>query len=332
MLAGEKTILLCRKLEKGSRFLGGVFYILIVTLGFLVILELSLFVSISANHYLIVAILLYTMAIPFLALLRRSFTYLMIVPIPYLGSWIISIIYLSSFAIPIILGSAIVSSISIILPTLIHFFSRQRSMIRRLTMTSVSRTAMGFFSAIFFGLAIIILGPTVMESNVLNNTIYYIILLFAYAASGMIHINFAYRYRLVCRKINENRIEQKVSSIFKKIRKRFSDKEKDVDLLRYYLEDALNSFEEGNYENAFLSGYKIINEPTVVNPKEYVTDKREDFPSSFSDIRTILMHSRRRELEIDVKRIRLTKSKLFQYSLELLQRDFDFLEKISQKE
>lgn len=71
--------------------------------------------------------------------------------------------------------------------------------------------------------------------------------------------------------------------------------------------------------------YKVINEPTVIDPKERITDKRKSGPS-FSDIRTILMHSRRKKVEISPEKIRETKKRLPQYTMELLQRCFAFIE------
>lgn len=135
----------------------------------------------------------------------------------------------------------------------------------------------------------------------------------------------------MCKILNTNRIERKISIIWKKIDNRFSDHRENVDLLRYYFLDALRSFEEGSYEMAFLSAYKVINEETVVNPRNYVSDKREGEPSSFSEIRAILMHSRRKDIQINVRKIREIKKKLPQYCIEVLQRASAFLEKLSAK-
>jgi hypothetical protein len=66
-----------------------------------------------------------------------------------------------------------------------------------------------------------------------------------------------------------------------------------------------------------------------VDPKDYVSDKRNGKPESFSEIRTILMHSRRKETQIDVDKIKETKKELPYYCVELLQRDFEFLEILS---
>jgi len=80
---------------------------------------------------------------------------------------------------------------------------------------------------------------------------------------------------------------------------------------------------------AFLSAYKIIRDKTVVDPTNYISDKREGEPSSFSKIRAILVHSRRKRTEINPKTIRETKAKLPEYTLEVINRVMKFLEKIS---
>jgi hypothetical protein len=100
-------------------------------------------------------------------------------------------------------------------------------------------------------------------------------------------------------------------------------------LLDYNLTDAIERFEEGDYEMAFISGYKVICEVTVVDPKEYVSDQRKG-GLSFSDIRTILVHSRshRKYLQISPEEIKTTRRKLPQYCVELLHRCFTFMNRV----
>jgi len=195
-------------------------------------------------------------------------------------------------------------------------------------MASFSRYSIAAASAIFFMVGLLILGSPPVELNPLNKAIFYGALLLAFIMSSMLYVNSAYRYKKMCKGFGTNKIEQEMSAIWEKIGNRFSDKEKDVDLLRYYFTDAWRLFEEGAYENAFISAYKVINEETVVNPKEYVSDKREEEPASFSEIRTILLHSRRKKIQIDVKRIRETKRKLPQYCMELLNKCYSFLNEL----
>jgi len=123
-------------------------------------------------------------------------------------------------------------------------------------------------------------------------------------------------------------MDNEVSVVFKKIKANYSDKENDCDLLHYYFKDALFSFEQGDYEKAFLSGYKIIRESTVVDPKKYVNDKRNGSPSTFCEIRGTLMHSSNKHRRTEVEKIKKINPKLPEYSLEVIERAFEFLQKI----
>jgi len=133
----------------------------------------------------------------------------------------------------------------------------------------------------------------------------------------------------MCKVLKTDKIEKKTDVIWKKLIQKFPNKKEDVELLRYYFSDAIRQFEEGSYESAFLSAYKIIRDETVVDPTKYITDKRKGKPSSFAQIRAILMHSRRKRTEISPKTIRETKAKLPKYTLEVIERGAEFLEKIA---
>jgi hypothetical protein len=202
-------------------------------------------------------------------------------------------------------------------------------MIRGMSLSSISRFALGSFSMLFFAFGAFFLFTSEYEINFFSKTLYYAILTFAYLICNMTYVNSSYRYVLLSKKIGGHKIEKEITAILEKIKKKFGNKEKAIDLLSYYLKDALVSFEEGDYENAFLSGYKIINEPTVIKPIEYVTDKRDGLPSRFSEIRTALMHSSRDKHKIEVTTIKKTKSKLPYYSLEVIERATELLHTIT---
>ena len=120
-----------------------------------------------------------------------------------------------------------------------------------------------------------------------------------------------------------------MTTLFEKLSMKFPEKEDDVKLLKYYFLEAIRQFEEGSYEMAFLTAYKIIREQTVVNPKDYISDKREGKPSSFSEIRTILVHLKREHTKISPKQIAETRKKLPEYTLEIIQRAATFIEKLA---
>jgi len=304
-------------------------HLAIVIIGFFALFDLTLFLSVSTNQYLVVFILIYTILIPLLASIRHAHTYFVLLPVPYLGSWLISITYLSSFNIPVTHASILVSIIPVVITTLFHVFLRTRNMFGRVPMASFSRTGSALTSLIFFIGGQVILGLKPLEFDVTNKAIFYSVLLVAYILSSMIYVNSAYRYRVMCKTLGTNRIERKLSKIWKRIDNEFSNKKENVDLLQYYFLDALRLFEEGSYEMAFISTYKVINEPTVVDPKQCVKDERVGELSSFSEIRTILMHSRRKDVQINVRKIREIKKKLPQYCIELLRKASIFLEEVS---
>lgn len=227
---------------KESKFSIYISHILTVIIGFSALFCMTLIFSISASNYLIGLVLLYAVFFPVLILVRHSYTYFVLLPVPYLGSWVLSIVFLSSFAIPMLHGSILVSIVPAISATFIHLFSRMRSMIRTVPMMSASRSGAVFISALFFMVGTLILGPTPIQLDTPSKTIFYCSLLFAYTAFSMLYVNSAYRYRLICKVFKKNRIEPKLSEIWEKIRDKFSEREKDVDLLKYFFFKCITTF------------------------------------------------------------------------------------------
>jgi len=78
---------------------------------------------------------------------------------------------------------------------------------------------------------------------------------------------------------NTRKIEEKINAIWEKLMQKFPREKESIELLRYYFSEAIRLYEEGSYEMSFLSAYKIIREPTVVDPRQYISDKREGKPS-----------------------------------------------------
>jgi len=306
-----------------SHFLLGSF------LSFLILFCLTVLVSVLIVPYLFAFVLLYTGLFPFLLLVRHAYTYFVVLAVPYLGSWLMSVLLSVSFHFSALQTSIFASVISAILVTSAHVLSRDRYRVGPVPMSSLTRSWFAFTSAIFLVVSYSILNTQQSVVNDLNMLVFYGLLLSAYTGASMLYVNSFYRYRLMCRLLETNRMEHKTSELWKKVEKNFPDGKRAVDLLRFYFLESVNSFEEGDYEGAFMSSCKVINEPTVVNPKDYVTDKREGEPSSFSEIRTILLHSRRKKTEIDVRKVKETRRKLPLYCLEILERCFAFLERLT---
>ena len=301
--------------------------------GFLTLLFLTLMLLLGGifkflSLFLVMFISVYTISSPILVHFYRSvYTYIIILPIPFLGSWIISLMFFSSLNIPIILLCLLTSLISLGLVTIMHFMSKMQNIVlRRIPLAMLSREGAAFISLLLLCVSFPIFGST--ELNLPNRVTVYCMLLPFYAATSMIYVNSMYRYRLLCKKLNLKRIEPELFKLWDRIERKFVNQSENIDLLRYYFHNALAWFIGGDYEKAFMDGYKVIREPTVVDPTKYVNDKRKN-KRSFSEVRTILMHSKRRELKIDVKIIREVKRNLPQDCVDLLERDMIFLRKIA---
>ena len=304
--------------------------LLTITISFFVLTGLTLVSSVSVNVYFALILLLYTLIAPLLAYIHHSKTYFVVLPAPYLGSWFISVMFFTSLSIPFLFTVYLISAIPAIVVTIMHLFSRKRSMLLgRIPLSSLAKIGFAEASLIFLVLGLSILSLEAVKLDPFNKVIFYGLLLVMYCSSSLMYVNSAYRYRLICKMSNTRKIEEKINAIWEKLMQKFPREKESIELLRYYFSEAIRLFEEGSYEMSFLSAYKIIREPTVVDPREYISDKREGKPSSFSEIRAVLMHSRRRDIQINPKRIRETKTKLPQYALEIIERAIKFLEKLT---
>ncbi len=190
----------------------------------------------------------------------------------------------------------------------------------------LTRYGLGVSSGIFLLCILLLNHPTLLtETSVIQVSIF---LSIVYCATSLLSVNFTYRYKLLCENIIQNKIEEKIYFIRKKLDEKFPDKESDIDLLIYYFSEGVEMFINSDFEAAFMAGYKCIREETVVNPTEYVSDKRGEEVYSFSDIRAILTHSRRKKFNITVKEINKVRSDIPIYALEVLMRALDFLNKL----
>jgi len=304
--------------------------LMIVFISFLALFVLTFVSSMFVNVYVIVFILVYALLGPLLAFVRFEKTYFILLPIPYLGLWLVSAIFFTSINISFPLSIYLISTIPALLTTFMHLSSRMRNMLfNRIPMSSLARTGFAETSLIFLVLGLSILGLETVKLESFNKATLYGLLSVAYCSSSLTYVNSAYRYRLICKMLNTDRIEDKIAALWEKLLTKFPQKKDDIELLRYYFSEATRLFEEGSFEMAYFSAYKIIREPTVVAPKEYISDKREGEPSSFSEIRSILMHSRRKDTKVSPKQIREIKAKLPEYALEIIQRASTLIEKLA---
>ena len=298
--------------------------LILVFISFSALFILTYLLSMPVNLYVLVFISFYILAGPFLSTIHHKNTYFAVLPIPYLGLWLISVIYFTSINVPYTLYICLVSIIPALLTTYMHLFSRMRSMVfNRVPISYFAKTASAITSMVLLFLGLLILGSAPIKLEPSNKATLYVLLSVTYCSFTLTHINSAYRYRLICKTLNTSKVENKMAASFEELLTKFPQKKNKVNMLRYYFLEAIRLFEEGSYEMAFLTAYIIIRDTIVEDPKEYVSDKREGEPPSFSDIRAILVHSRQK-----YKQIAEIRKKLPGYTLEIIQRAATFIENL----
>lgn len=208
-----------------------------------------------------------------------------------------------------------------------HALTRGRTMFWKLPMASLARSGVAAVSVMLLGLGVVVFNPSVVVLDSTTELFFFSIVLLTYVGSSMLYINFSYRLFVLSNRLNVLHLEKVLSRIWKKIEKKYPNQRRDLDLLQYYFDESLRSFLEGDFEKSLISGYKVIREKTIVDPLEYIDDKRTNKPS-FGHIRNTLMHPRR-EGHIETDKIRQIIRNLFNDCLDLLEREFIFIKKIS---
>lgn len=308
---------------KQSWFLVILFLILIFTFSYFLLLYLQT----QANLFLGVAIL-WAILLPVLSSFPYSFSYIISLPSPIFGTWLLVMTLLEKyFNLSIYLMLlAVFSALSIVY--IIHALTRGRTIFWKIPMATMSRACIAGISVIFLALGMMLVNPSTFRLDAPSEIFYFSVVLFAYLTSSMLYINSSYRLFILSNRLGFLHLENELSKIWKEIQKKFPSEQKDLDLLQYYFYESLRCFLEGDFERCLIWGYKVIHEKTIVNPLEYVDDKRPNKPS-FSDIRNTLEHSRRGG-HVDTNEIRKIVKNLFNDCLDLLQREFVFIKKVSE--
>lgn len=312
--------------------------ILLISLSFLVFCLLSLLIAFNViSIYIIVVVLLYTLLGPLLGLISDARIYFALLPIPYAGIWLISLLFFFSLGGPYILSAYSASAISALMVTFVHLFSRMKNLLfNRFPLSRLSRIFFTETALIFLFTGLFLLGIEPVKLEPFNKVIFYGILSVFYCMSSLTYVNFAYRYRLLCRILNVNKVENKIVELSKRIEEKFPEKSEDIGLLRYYYLETVRLFTEGSYEVAYVSAYKIIetlkdiesskHKEKDAKEQQIVSDKREkkeDKPSRFSSIRGILVHS------TDPKKAMGIRAKLPDFTLEIIQKATEFIEELA---
>ena len=266
--------------------------------------------------------------LPVFSYLPYSFSYIVLLPSPIFGAWILIMTLIEKYAILLSYFRLLAFILSLLLVLTFHALTRRRTMFWKIPMASLSRSSIAAVSLIFFVMGIMLVNPSAFGLDITTELFYFLTLLLGYIASSMLYINYSYRLFVLSNRLNRLHLENALLARWREIEAKYPNQHRDIDLLQYYFGESFRCFLEGDFEKSFIWGYKVIREKTVVDPQEYVDDKRADKPS-FSEIRNTLEHSRRRG-HVDTSKIRQIVKDLFSDCLDLLEREFVFIEKVSE--
>jgi len=219
--------------------------------------------------------------------------------------------------------------LSLIVVGAFHVLTRRRAMVWRISMTSLGRTSSAVTSFLFFGVAVILVNPAAFVLETAQGFVLFSATLMGYIGSSLLYLNSSYRLFAVSSRLNVLHFEKELAKNWDKIERIYPNQQRDRDLLKHYFDESFQYYLEGNFESSLIWGYKVIREETVVDPLEYVNDRRINKPS-FGDIRNTLMHSRRRG-HVDPSRIKEIRKNLFHDCLDLLEREFLLIKRIAEQ-
>jgi len=218
--------------------------------------------------------------------------------------------------------------LSLLIVSFFHVLTRKRTMFLRIPMASLSRSSIAAISSILLFFGLMLVSPSTFRLDMANEIFYFSVVLLSYIALSMLYINSSYRLFALSNRLGTLNLENELSRIWNEIQRKYPERHEDLDLLEYYFSESLRCFLEGDIEKGYDWGYKVIREKTIVDPLKHVDDKRTDRPS-FGDIRNTLMHSRR-EGHVDKRKINQIRKNLFGDLLDLLEREFILIKRISE--
>jgi hypothetical protein len=260
----------------------------------------------------------WTIILPIVSVLPYSLTYILCLPSPIFGATILIMALMEKYSIFSGYSILIAFILSLLLISLFHMLTRKRTMLSRIPMASLSRIGLGSISLLLFVFCLMLINPSAFKLDVPNEMFYFFAILLSYIASSMLYLNYGYRLFALGNRLGILNPEKEFSETFKEIERKYPERRKDLDLLEYYFSESFRCFLEGDIEKGYDWGYKVIREKTIVDPLEYVDDKRAGKPS-FGDIRNTLMHSRRKG-HTDKSEISQIRKNLFNDLLDLLER------------
>jgi len=311
-------------LARHSWYVPTLFIILFVVLVY----SFSVFLQNQTSWFLTIT-LIWAIILPLISDLPYSGVYWVSIPSPFLGILFGLMSLVQKYIGLSVAWFLLVVLVSFTLVIGFHIGTRKRAVFWKFQMSSLSRLGIATSSVIFLALAMAVIYPSILATNLQNELFYFTVAILGYITTSMLYINSSYRYYVLSDRIGTNNLEKYLSGKWKNIEKRFSSEQQDLDLLQYYFHESYTSFLEGDFEKSFVWGYKVIREKTVVNPTEFVDDKREDKPS-FSEIRNTLQHSRREDTHIGTQTIKKVMKNLCDDALDLLEREITFIKKVAE--
>jgi hypothetical protein len=282
----------------------------------------------TSETLFLVIIILWAISLPIFSSFHHSFIYVISLPAPIFGSWFLLTNLLAKYVEFSGYWALAATGLSILLVFAFHFATRSKTMFWKASKSGLTRSSIAASSAIFIFFGIFVLNPSGFSLGISSEIFYFSVAFLAYVTSSMLNINYQFRVFALNNRIGVTNVQRKLTQVLAQIEKRFPDSQRDFDVLQYYFRESLTSFLDGDFERSFIWGYKVIREKTVVNPCEYVNDKREGKPS-LSDIRNTLEHSRRKG-HVDTTEIKKILRNLFGDCLDLLQREFELIKLIAE--
>ena len=270
----------------------------------------------------------WTLLLPVLASVPYGFKYIICLPSPIFGTWLLILPLIEKYFTLSIFSTSLMLAVSFFLVIFLHISTRERVMFWKIPLVSLSRGSIAAVSVMFFALGIMLVNPSLFSMDMPTELFFFSTTLLGYIASSMLYINSSYRMFVLSDRLEILNLDDEMSEVWTKIRTRYPNVPKDLDLLQYYFNESLRCFLEGDFEKSLVWGYKVIREKTIVNPTEYIDDKRVGKPS-FGDVRNTLMHPKR-EKQVDASKIRTMLKNLFNDCLDLLEREFVFIKKVSE--
>jgi hypothetical protein len=274
-------------------------------------------------------VIFWAILLPIISSFPYGINYFICLPSPIFGTWLLLLLVLGKYA-NLSIYSILLSFLgSSLLVFIIHVLTRRRTMLWKIPMVSISRAGIASISVIFLALGMMLINPSIVILDTPSGIFYFAVIVFAYVTSSMLYINSSYRLFVLSNRLSVFNLERVLSEIFTDIKEKFPNGQRDLEVLQYYFYESLRCFLEGNFEKSLIWGYKVIREKTVVDPLEYIDDKRMNKPS-FSDIRNTLEHSTRKG-HLDANRISQVIRNIFEDCLDLLEREFIFIRKVSEQ-